>query len=617
MIHNLKDQNDIEITKKRVVAKSKTRTKKFGSDTDIQNSKKNESPLRKLRKSFLNSIAKKIAFIFSISIIIFGLLIVFILSKSIQFNNEYNNLVNNIFQINEMKVNIISQPNKIMNSCLMGDDLATGSQMESAKDILTFLDKLKAELETDNKYFGNLGAINAVRNPAEKYIAYIQEIYDMGVDGKYPSPNPDIQKIVKDMGVEGGQISNNLSSLLTLELARSADIQQEIEKNFKELIILCIVIFAIAVIASIFLFIIIIKRITTSIKKLKTELLHMSEGDLSRERVNISSNDEVEELAYNFNIMSDSLKKVIANVRKATIEIKDAAEVVTRSTIENEKGSENIAFALENMARSMDNQQTETDSTIILMKEIKDISQDVNDKVSDISISATNALDKAEIGNIKLSEYMVQLKDVNTTMEEVVQASNVFVKQINEMNSILDLIRGISNQTNLLSLNASIEAARAGDAGRGFAVVADEIRKLSDSSEELVEQIAKIVNTLQFSMNDMTKKLSNGLDELDKSNDMAKVTMGSFGEIKDANGVECAMVLDIKRMMKELFTGVTNIVDSMEKIEKATNENTIVSQDISATVEEETANLEEVASRMEQLNDLTNTLEDLVLKFKL
>ncbi|NLE24701.1 MAG: methyl-accepting chemotaxis protein, partial [Clostridiaceae bacterium] len=523
------------------LGKIKNPKKKMGIKKSVTNK---ESYIPKTRKSFFNSIAKKIAFVFSISIIIFGLLIGFILSKSIQFNNEYNNLVNNIFQINEMKVNIISQPNKIMNSCLVGDDLTTGSQLESAKAIITFLDKLKAELETDNKYFGNLGAINAVRNPAEKYIAYIQQIYDMGVDGKYPSVAPEIQKIVKDMGVEGGQISNNLSSLLTLELARSADVQQEIEKDFKALIALCIIIFALAVIVSVILFVIIIRRITTSIKKLKNELKHMSEGDLSRENVHISSNDEVEELAHNFNIMSENLKKIISNVRNAATEIKEAAEAVTKTTIENEKGSENIAFALENMAKSMDDQQSETDKTIVLMKEIKDISQDVNDKVSDISVSATNALDKAEIGNVKLSEYMVQLKDVNTTMEEVVQASDVFVKQINEMNSILDLIRGISNQTNLLSLNASIEAARAGEAGRGFAVVADEIRKLSDSSEELVGQIATIVNTLQSSMNDMTRKLANSLDELDKSNDMAKITMGSFGDIKDANCVECEMVLD-------------------------------------------------------------------------
>ena len=615
MIRNREEQNNLKIPKKRMDTKNKVRRKKSGSDINVPNN--NESPIHKLRKSLLNSIAKKIALIFSLSIVIFGFLIVFILIKSIQFNNEYNHLVDNIFQINEMKVNIISQPNKIMNSCLVGDDLTAGAQMESAKEILTFLDNLKTELETDKKYFGNLGAINAVRNPTEKYIAYIQEIYDLSVDGKYPSVNPDIQKIVKDMGVEGGQISNNLSSLLTLELARSADIKQEIAKNFKELIILCIIIFALAVIVSVFLFILIIKRITNSIKKLKTELIHMSEGDLSREKVNISSNDEVEQLAYNFNIMSDSLKKVISNVRKAAIEIKDATQVVTRSTVENEKGSENISMALENMAKGMDNQQTETDNAIVMMKEIQKISQDVNDKVSDISESAANALNKAEIGNVNLSEYMVQLKDVNTTMEEVVHVSEAFVKQTHEMNNILDLIRGISNQTNLLSLNASIEAARAGEAGRGFAVVAGEIRKLSDSSEELVEQIAKIVNAIQVSMNNMTQKLSNSLNELEKSNDMVTVTMDSFRDIRDANDVECAMVLEIKRMMKELFTGVTNIADSMGKIENATNENTIVSQDISATVQEETANLEEVASKMELLEDLTKNLGDLVLKFKL
>ena len=109
--------------------------------------------------------------------------------------------------------------------------------------------------------------------------------------------NAEIQEIVRYMGDEGGKISNGLSSLLTLELARSADLQQEIEKNFKELIIICSIIFVLAVIVSIFLFIIIIKRITTSIKELRNELIYISEGDLSRKEVNIRSNDEVEQLA--------------------------------------------------------------------------------------------------------------------------------------------------------------------------------------------------------------------------------------------------------------------------------------------------------------------------------
>lgn len=616
-MNNIKEPDNSKTSRKSIKVRNKARPKKSGSDTFVETLNNKKSFIYKARKLLFNSIAKKIALIFSISIIIFGFLIVFILLKSIHFNNEYNNLVDNIFHINEIRVNIISQPNKILNSCLVGDDLKTGSHMESAKGILTFLDKLKAEIETDQKYYGNLGAINTVRTPTEKYIAYIEEIYNRSVDGKFPAVNAEIQEIVRYMGDEGGKISNGLSSLLTLELARSADLQQEIEKNFKELIIICSIIFVLAVIVSIFLFIIIIKRITTSIKELRNELIYISEGDLSRKEVNIRSNDEVEQLAYNFNIMSDNLKKVITNVRKAAIEIKDAVAVVTRSTFENEKGSENISFALDNMAQSMDNQRAETNNAIVIMNDIKKITQDVNIKVSDISLSAANALEKTEVGNVKLSEYMVQLRDVNMATEEVVQVLEVLVKQAQEMNNILDLIRGISDQTNLLSLNASIEAARAGNAGRGFSVVADEIRKLSDTSKELVEQIANIIDAIQLSMNNMTRKLADNREELEKSNDMAKVVMGSFNDIKDANEVECAMVSEIKKMMEELFAGVVNIAESMERIENATNENTIASQDISATVQEETANLQEVSSRMETLEELTKNLEDLVLKFKL
>ena len=202
-------------------------------------------------------------------------------------------------------------------------------------------------------------------------------------------------------------------------------------------------------------------------------------------------------------------------------------------------------------------------------------------------------------------------------MEEAVKVLEVLVTQAREMNNILDLIRGISEQTNLLSLNASIEAARAGSAGRGFSVVADEIRKLSDSSKELVDQIANIIEAIQLSMNNMTQKLANSRGELEKSNDMANVVMGSFNDIRDANEVECAMVMEIKRMMEELLAGVANIAESMERIENATNENTLASQDISATVEEETANLQEVSGRMELLEALTKNLEELVMKFKL
>jgi len=581
------------------------------------NEKTRKSGIRKISDLFWNSIGKKIALVFLFSVVVLVFLIMFILLKSVHFNDKYNNLVNNVFRINEIRVNIISQPNKILNSCLAGDSLEEGAHLENAKAFLAFLDELKVDLETDNRYFGNIGAVNSVRGPAEKYVAYIEEIYNKSADGKYPPADSEIQKIVKDMGVAGNQVSNNLSSLLTLELARSSDLQQEIAREFRQLIITSVVISALAVVISIFLFVIIISRISTSIKKLRTEFVYMAEGDLSREKVNITTNDEIGQLADKFNIMSDSLKNIISSVRKAALEINEVTEAVMKSTVENEKGSENIAFALENMSKSMDDQRTETNRVLDMMKDIQKISQDVTSKVSDISVNAANALEKAEIGNVKLSEYMVQLKDVNMTMEEVVRVSEAFVEQTHQMIIILNSIREISNQTNLLSLNASIEAARAGDTGKGFAVIADEIRKLSDSTEELVGQIAGIVNSIQVSLTEMKEKLANSLVELEKSNDMANVTMGSFRDIKDANDIECAMVMDIKRMMEELFKGIMNMAESMAQIENATNENTAVSQDISATVEEETANLEEVSGKMAFLENLTKNLESLVLKFKL
>jgi tetrahydromethanopterin S-methyltransferase subunit F len=139
-MNNVKEPDNSKTSRKSIKVRNKARPKKSGSDTFVETLNNKKSFIYKARKLLFNSIAKKIALIFSISIIIFGFLIVFILLKSIHFNNEYNNLVDNIFHINEIRVNIISQPNKILNSCLVGDDLKTGSHMESAKGILTFLD---------------------------------------------------------------------------------------------------------------------------------------------------------------------------------------------------------------------------------------------------------------------------------------------------------------------------------------------------------------------------------------------------------------------------------------------------------------------------------------------
>ena len=187
-----------------------------------------------------------------------------------------------------------------------------------------------------------------------------------------------------------------------------------------------------------------------------------------------------------------------------------------------------IADAVEGMLAALERQQAEVSRAQVQIGDMGDIAKKVADYAEAIHGNAGKTRDNARDGMQKIMAYVEQMQAVNRSMQEMESVFASFGENTRGMTEALASISSIASQTNLLSLNASIEAARAGEAGRGFAVVATEIRDLADDSQAAASHIGKMIEAVSSQADQMTARLRESLDQLEKGNQMTGEAKESF-----------------------------------------------------------------------------------------
>ncbi len=325
-----------------------------------------------------------------------------------------------------------------------------------------------------------------------------------------------------------------------------------------------------------------ISRVTRSLRDMEK-----GEGDLSQ-RIDITGNDELGELVAAFNGFVEKLQGIIGHIMGSTAQLASAAE--------------EMAAVSESSTRSSAQQQSEVSQVATAMNEMAATVQEVSRNAAHAADAAQDASNQANDG---LKVVDLTISSINSLANAVEEASEVINQLENDTGNIgvvLEVIRGISEQTNLLALNAAIEAARAGEQGRGFAVVADEVRTLASRTQESTLEIQNMIEKLQSGASQAVEVMETGREQADKSVGHARQAGESLGGITQA---------------------VVSISDMNAQIATASEEQTAVAEEINQNIvnisqlgEDAVSSAQQTSAASEELARLSSELQGLVGQFK-
>ncbi|MBC8418925.1 MAG: methyl-accepting chemotaxis protein [Desulfobacterales bacterium] len=358
------------------------------------------------------------------------------------------------------------------------------------------------------------------------------------------------------------------------------------------------------------------RSIVTRLNNLSTIAREISHGDLSKE-IPILSRDEIRDLEEVFAKMVNDLRDIISEIKRVSSQIDETGGNLSNlidKVLTNSQEIDNSALAI---AKGSEKQTLIVQKTsVIIDKGLEQMDDAARQSAQTVS-KAKDALAKTETGEANARETMGYLEDVLKQMADNAEPIYRLSNKVEKIKMVMSVLDEVSQKTDLLSLNASIEATRAGEMGKGFALVANEIRTMAENSRHSSQEIRRIVDDIFEDNKAATDALRKSEDHINKGRGIIHGIVGTFGEMLSGVKEISGDVKEVENLTRKQVKEMRGLLNQVQELSRLAQENFVSTQKTTIGTKNQKEEIKEIVNAMKSFKALSEKMMETQRRFRL